>query len=385
MTDDGMDARDRRAALDLDAFLDTIVRGESGGRENLEAPADPLLAETVRRFHALARAPDASSPPPALLTSIWEDLMAPSQTLHPVPLGNDAGASARGTNPREWQGPASPIASRHQRRWPVTEVAVAAVILLTLVTGYAMRGSGLGSSPERAASPGADSVAQVSSTTVGEARAGTPTGAPLVIATASRDEPIVKLAPTGPAPTAPPAQYPTVSSNFDADDDGLYTFAEFQQAVAALYPSYQWPATYQVDPATLLSGYAPYADRGRFEVGGEYSIIGGRHACAWELAWLDGYGAGDEALMARSLDQLRTVTLKNPMYDRSVQDALTEMLQRAELGDPAMLQQWVDGNCRNITFTSSVPTTPPATSSPAAARMMSWRVPPSSLKAGRLV
>lgn len=185
---------------------------------------------------------------------------------------------------------------------------------------------------------------------------GTPTAA-IVIATAPNDEPFDKEQPTGPAPTAPPA--PTVTSDFDTDGDGFYTFEEFQQAVAALYPSYEWPDNYHVDPTTLLDSFAWSAEQGaRFEVGGEYTIIGVRHECAWEIAWLDGYREGDAALMEESLAQLRTVALENPMSDSSTRDYLKEMFQRAELADPAMIQQNVDNNCSREDFISPASATP---------------------------
>lgn len=182
------------------------------------------------------------------------------------------------------------------------------------------------------------------------------------IGTPQGDGPIVKAQPTGSASTAPVVQQTAAPSQFDADGDGFYTFAEFQQAVAALYPSYEWPDNYQVDPTILLDGYAGSAERGdRFEVRGEYTIIGMRHTCAWEMAWLDGYREGDEALMAESLRQLRAVALENPLTHSSSLDYLKEIFERAELGDPAMLQQYVDSNCRRTDFIAPDTATPSGT------------------------
>ncbi|MDP9473820.1 MAG: hypothetical protein M3Q71_24700, partial [Chloroflexota bacterium] len=182
-------------------------------------------------------------------------------------------------------------------------------------------------------------------------------------------EPIVKDVPTIPPPTGAPPQPTVRQSDFDADGDGFYVFEEFEQAVAALYPSYQWPANYQVDPTTLLSGYASAGAQGAlFEVGGEYTIIGSRHQCAWEMAWLDGFREGDEALMEQSLGQLQTVTLDDPMMtDPDSRNYLKTMFQRASLGDPALIQQDVTYNCRRTDFISSVPATPPIAPSPGAA------------------
>ncbi len=167
--------------------------------------------------------------------------------------------------------------------------------------------------------------------------------------------------PAGTAPTAAPPALPTAGrTNFDSDGDGFYTFEEFKQAVAALYPTYVWPDRYQVDPDHLLDGYAKYGAEGSvFEVGGEFTIIGIPHRCAWEMTWLDAYRSGDAALMEQSLEQLRTVALKNPMSHQSVREHLRQMIEAAELGDPALMQQDVTANCQGIAFITPV-ATPPA-------------------------
>ncbi|MER3486020.1 MAG: hypothetical protein C4345_08680, partial [Chloroflexota bacterium] len=100
-------------------------------------------------------------------------------------------------------------------------------------------------------------------------------------------EPVSKGLPTGTVPTAAQAALPTAGwTNFDSDGDGFYTFDEFKQAVAALFPSYVWPERYQVDPDHLLDSYAEGAETFSFQVGGEYTSIGLRHECAWQLTWL---------------------------------------------------------------------------------------------------
>jgi hypothetical protein len=255
------------------------------------------------------------------------------------------------------------------------------VLVISILVLAACGGSGNAGEPaaehDPTSTPGTDGVAQVTSTASGEAPTGTPMGdgaaqaaspasgdvatgtlpGGLVIATAPDDETIVKN-----VPTEPPIQQTVVRSNFDADEDGFYTFEELEQAVAALYPSYQWPDNYQVDPNTLLSGFAAFKDQGaRFQAGSEYTVIGMRHQCAWEMAWLDGYREGDTALMDESLNQLRTVALENPMFIY-IRDDLENMIQRAELGDPALMQRHVDANCRSMKFITPVPEPPPADS-----------------------
>jgi hypothetical protein len=191
----------------------------------------------------------------------------------------------------------------------------------------------------------------------------------LVIATAPTTEPVVKAAPTGPVPTAPSAP-PAVQSYFDADGDGFSTFEELERAATALYPTYQWTDHYKVDPDTLMSGLALVREQGGlFEIPYEYTIVGLHHLCAWQLAWLDGHREGNTALMAQSLGQLRTITLKNPAFHISLRKHLEEVFQRAEFGDPALMQQFVDTCCAGMVFRSLAPATPLAEPPPTASAL----------------
>lgn len=221
----------------------------------------------------------------------------------------------------------------------VSGVAVAILLLSSLV---ACGGSG-GAKPQDAG--------------IGESPTPLPGGA--YIATAPSDgESTDKALSPGPVPSAARG---TMVSGFDANGDGFYTAAEVPLAVAALYRTYQWPDRYHVDPDTFFVPLEGALERGdQFEVGAEYTLIGIPFECAWESAWLDAFRDGDEALMAESLDQLRTIRLAGPMLDAGMKDYLADMYNRAELGDPALLQQAVDGNCQNIAWIDTTAGTPDA-------------------------
>lgn len=171
-----------------------------------------------------------------------------------------------------------------------------------------------------------------------------PPEAPLVVATVSDDEPIIKDVPAGSAPTqvlAPP-------SDFDSDGDGMYTADEFQEAIRYLFPTYEWPDNYQVTADIIIDGMNVEAFPGSgWEAPGEYTIIGMYHSCAWELALLVAVHENDATLMEESLYQLKDIGLtKNPLSnDENGKAMMREMYDRAALGDPAPLQQWVDNNC----------------------------------------
>lgn len=269
---------------------------------------------------------------------------------------------ATGARQGSRSGCASPTGQRIARRWRRrSHLSVIAVLVPVLAACGGTGGGGdRGVDPTSNVPSAASTAAQVTSTGATEANPATPTISDgLVIGTVASNEPITKAAPTGPAATEAAMQMPAGSANFDADGDGWYTFPEFEAAVAALYPSYVWPDNYHIDPATLLVEDPAETARGdRYQAGGEYTIVGGAHMCAWELAWLDGYRNSDDDLMGEAIDQLRTVALSNPMMDISMRDHVEDVIQRAVLGDPALVQQDVDVSCRGFGF---FPATPAAT------------------------
>jgi|GEM_PF-2399105 len=190
----------------------------------------------------------------------------------------------------------------------------------------------------------------------GDSPASTPTPivTPFLIGTPQGGERVKKDVPPEPAPTQ--ASVAETDSPLDADGDGKYTFEELVQAVDALYPTYEWPSNYRTTPELLLSGFAPMAEQdARWGVPYEYTLVGGAHQCAWELAWLDAYGDGDTALMDESLHQLRTVALARPTLHPSAIEMFDEVYDQAALGDPTMIQQIVKNNCEDIEFITPTP------------------------------
>lgn len=182
---------------------------------------------------------------------------------------------------------------------------------------------------------------------------------PLTIGTPRDDEPIARDMPSDPPPTQPTTV--AAASSFDSDGDGFYTFDELEQAVTALFTSYDWPQNYQVDLDNLKSDLAAMSGpNDQFEAPGEYTIVGLYHVCAWELAWLDAYQEGDARLMEESLDQLRGAALDNPMFV-AIQEDLGERFERAELGDPLLIQQDVDNSCTSYEFVTPTSATPRTT------------------------
>lgn len=249
--------------------------------------------------------------------------------------------------------------SRHH----LSQIAALTTVVLTLVA--------CGGNEDELAEESAETAAVVSATTTSQ-RASSPTIVPaegassstdreapqLTIGTPRDDEPIARDMPSDPPSTQPTT---VAASSFDSDGDGFYTFDELEQAVTALFTSYDWPQNYQVDLDNLTSDIAAMSGpNDQFEAPGEYTIVGLYHVCAWEHAWLDAYREGNARLMEESLDQLQGAALDNPMFV-AIQEDLRERFERAELGDPSMIQQDVDNSCNSYEFVTPTSGTPRTT------------------------
>lgn len=203
-------------------------------------------------------------------------------------------------------------------------------------------------------------VAQVSPTPPTQATEITsakPTEAPFFRATAVAEESAVRAVSTDLRPTPQPTI--AIESSFDRDGDGFYTFDDLEQAVNELFPTYEWPENYQITPVLMLKGFAQNPDD-RWEEGYEFTLVGLYHVCAWDRAWLDAYREGNTALMEESLYQLQDVALENPVFTY-IREPLGQMFERASLGDPTLIQQYVDNSCATYEFLTPEAGTPRAT------------------------
>lgn len=144
----------------------------------------------------------------------------------------------------------------------------------------------------------------------------------------------------------------------DADGDGMYTSTEFQAAISALFGYYEWPARYTPDVETATSWYGEgeLADA-LFQVPGEYTVVGMYFKCAWGQTWLDAFADGDTASMDESMRNLREELVINPLNAHSAQDHNKEIYDKASLGEPALLRQFVDVACGGMDWIA-LPGTP---------------------------
>jgi hypothetical protein len=113
----------------LARFWDTLGSGEAADPTGV----DPAVAEGIRRFHA---ARDVPGPDPTFVASTLEDLMNAATASPSGVMGSSLIPNGR-TARALWQGfmPALP-ASPSRRRWAVSQLALAALLLITLAGGY---------------------------------------------------------------------------------------------------------------------------------------------------------------------------------------------------------------------------------------------------------
>lgn len=126
------DPRDLRLDLSIDRYMDELVLGEAASAD--PEALDPGLAATVRRVQALNWAPKAEL---RFADRLWNDLMIPygaagdrQWSPRPEPLKSSRSVAPLPLPP---SGPLPVPANR--RRWALTQLATAALLVLTLALG----------------------------------------------------------------------------------------------------------------------------------------------------------------------------------------------------------------------------------------------------------
>lgn len=185
----------------------------------------------------------------------------------------------------------------------------------------------------------------ISATTIaapGTSPAGTP------IATASSAVVVGDLAPLRPWPTPDSAQ-------FDADGDGLLTWDEYVMAARAAFSAFDWPPTYVITVDTVLSAIPPQVHADKFQPGTELNNIGSWNQCAWAMTWIDSRQSGDAPLGARELFYLVNV-MPGAVNDDYSRQFITDMSDKAALGDPSGVMQFIKANsCETMITQKAAP------------------------------
>jgi hypothetical protein len=129
----------------------------------------------------------------------------------------------------------------------------------------------------------------------------------------------------------------------------MFTLDEVVLALEANYPNYEWPPNYYQTIESITAWLYDYPDS-QFEVGGEDTMIRLRNMCAWEFTLLDAMAEGDQSTIDDALPRLRTMLASIRTDDPEGIRFIGDIYNKAELGDPAPLQQWAKTNCSEITW-----------------------------------
>lgn len=126
------DRSDLHLDLALDRYMDELVLGAPAGAD--PGILEPGLAATVRRVHALNRAPQAES---RYADRLWNDLMIPSDHASDrQPRTHSTSRTASRSAALLPVSPARPLHAPVKRwRWALSQVATAALLVFTLAAG----------------------------------------------------------------------------------------------------------------------------------------------------------------------------------------------------------------------------------------------------------
>lgn len=145
-------------------------------------------------------------------------------------------------------------------------------------------------------------------------------------------------------------------------ESGFLKKDDFRNGLACVMADFQWPRGKPPSDAMLNRVVLnfPDPDNAEFETTLVYTVLDGLNTCAWTQTWLESQSSGNESLERESLDYLTNITPYLPEKVRnfpaasttqSVTDARVAMAGRAALGDPSLIQQYVDGNCQGLDWT----------------------------------
>lgn len=148
---------------------------------------------------------------------------------------------------------------------------------------------------------------------------------------------------------------PTFASSFDKDGNGYYDYNEFQAALLAQIPQWEWPAHYQVSADFILSRLnVNRSIEQRWQVPYEISLTGNYNFCAWSHAWMDAYQAGDTNVQTDAIDHLKRypTVMGTLQSDPDFLSHINDVIGQASLGNPAPLQQELGkgGTCGSVQF-----------------------------------
>ncbi len=138
------------------------------------------------------------------------------------------------------------------------------------------------------------------------------------------------------------------------DDRGLISYNEFKEAMPCVAQNYFiWPADRLID----FEKYWATQDDGStsaLEAGFEYSAVSSINRCSWFETWILARTTGNTSVEKGALEMIiyyvpeyptKVPHFPNNVYDITVTNGMREIGQKAQLGDPSIIQEIVDTEC----------------------------------------
>lgn len=177
-----------------------------------------------------------------------------------------------------------------------------------------------------------------------------------------------------PDPGPPPEDWQPawVSDSHCIPGDAEHTLnsEQYRAALECSFVAFEWPDGKYPDIDRMMQPEeeSPYV--WNYQIGLEHTQLGSGNTCAWYMTWLEARQSGEAELEQEALHHIVDVVPNyGTLIDGYPTDAKTGgTLQRdvdiaaaASLGDPSLVQNYVDRNCASDFF---LPSPPPGTESP---------------------
>lgn len=158
----------------------------------------------------------------------------------------------------------------------------------------------------------------------------------------------------GPSPASPTTAAGTTEPSastgdpFDLTGESM-TFDEMSAAYKASIDDYTWPQAYRPDADAIFATASTEFLDGSFQPGFHLTMLTVTNECAWNQAWIDARRNGNEQLEAEALDAMTTLIPELPRNtdDPTTMEYIRNRAEQAALGDPTMVNQFLDANCRH--------------------------------------
>lgn len=146
-------------------------------------------------------------------------------------------------------------------------------------------------------------------------------------------------------------------------EDGSLTQEEANLDIYLAFGEYKWPDSYMPTATDIVNSFSPGDTKiedspdHRYAPGIGHGVVGNWHSCAWYMAWLDAYRAGDHDAEAEALAVMTNVLPYHPNYHESTRQQRIEIAERAADDDSSLVVRRIElDNCEDRSFRGSTDT-----------------------------